>query len=511
MHIDSLKEAFEDSFNRWNEKTAITFFRRGDRETTLTFSELDRDANRLAHYLCGMGVEKGDRVILFMEKSMMAVVAHVALQKLGAVTVPLNPGFMKGEMEYLLNDAKAVLVLTEPEKEALITEMVPGQKILTVSTNKSYQAVDFFRSSSHSSPAVDIQPDDPGLIIYTSGTTGDPKGAVLTQRNLVHDALNIIHIWKISDRDVLCHALPLFHVHGLCFALHTALMAGARTRLLDRFDTMVVLQILSDRDADTRCTMFMAVPAMYTKLMDGLDGDEKDFSHLRLLTSGSAPLPVREFERIRTIFGKTPVEREGMSETGMNFSNPLGGECKPGSIGLPLPGLEVRLVDPDSFQDVQQGQTGEIWLKGPGITPGYWQKPRETAEAFVDGWFRTGDLGKVDREGYYYLTDRIKHIIISGGENVSAKEVESVIHRMEGVAESVVVGKPDEKWGEKVVAAVKLKPNAQVTEADIRGFCKTHLHPWKCPKEILFLDEIPRNTMGKILKEQVKAIFVNMP
>jgi malonyl-CoA/methylmalonyl-CoA synthetase len=197
-----------------------------------------------------------------------------------------------------------------------------------------------------------------------------------------------------------------------------------------------------------------------------------------------------------------------MSETGMNFSNPLSGSRIPGSIGLPLPGLQVRIVDPATLVDVAQGEIGELWLKSAAITPGYWRKPQETADTFKDGWFRTGDLGKIDTAGYYYLTDRIKHIIITGGENVSAKEVETVINGIGGVDESVVVGKPDEKWGEKVVAAVTLKAGTQLSADDIKGHCKLNLHDWKCPKEIIFLQEVPRNTMGKILKEEVRKIFL---
>jgi malonyl-CoA/methylmalonyl-CoA synthetase len=356
-------------------------------------------------------------------------------------------------------------------------------------------------------PAIDIDPDDPALVIYTSGTTGNPKGAVLTHKNLVCDAHNIIDTWKMTAGDVLCHALPLFHVHGLCFALHTALLSGAYVRMLDQFKPETVVEELSRQAGDAVCSVFMAVPAMYAKLMDFLGDRHLDFSHMRLFTSGSAPLLVKEFERIITVFGREPVEREGMSETGMNFSNPLTGKRIPGSIGLPLPGLQVRVTDPETLTDVDHGEIGELWLKSDAITPGYWRKPRETADTFKDGWFRTGDLGKIDTEGYYYLTDRIKHIIITGGENVSAKEVETVINRIDGVDESVVVGKPDEKWGEKIVAAVTLKPEADLTEDDIKAFCKTDLHDWKCPKKVVFLEEIPRNTMGKILKEEVKKLF----
>ena len=255
----------------------------------------------------------------------------------------------------------------------------------------------------------------------------------------------------------------------------------------------------------------MAVPSMYARLLDSVGDGTLDFGHIRLWTSGSAPLLVKDFERIKKTFGKEPVEREGMSETGMNFSNPLKGKKKPGSIGIPLPGLEVCIVNPATFEEMKAGETGEIWLKGPAVTPGYWQKPEETAKAFVDGWFRTGDLGRRDDEGYYYLTDRLKHIIISGGENISPKEVESVINRFQGVVESSVIGLPDNQWGEKVVAAVVTRPEFKVKPEDIQQFCKQHLHNWKCPKEILVVGTLPRNTMGKVLNEELKKLFTDKP
>ncbi|MBT8350182.1 MAG: AMP-binding protein, partial [Deltaproteobacteria bacterium] len=223
--------------------------------------------------------------------------------------------------------------------------------------------------------------------------------------------------------------------------------------------------------------------------------------------SGSAPLLPRNFERIREIFGKEPVEREGMSETGMNFSNPLQGRRKPGSIGLAMPGVNVRLVDPETGADVSPGQTGEIWLRSPAISPGYWQKPEETAEVVTNGWFKTGDLGHLDGDGYYYLTDRLKHIIISGGENISPKAVEAIINQIPGVLESVVVGILDDKWGEKVVAAVVVKPGVSIGSDQVISHCKFHLHDWKCPKEVFFVRELPRNTMGKVLIEKVRSLF----
>lgn len=509
MRMDSaiLRNCFRNTSSRLGEKKAITFVRKGHIESEISYKGLGMDANRLARSFLDMGVTKGDRVLFFIEKSVFFVVAHLAAQKIGAVGVPLNPGFKKSEMVYLLGDAEAKLAIAGPARAPLLAEIAPELTTLVVDTHKPYEEARFFTSFPDSSPGIEMRPEDPGLIIYTSGTTGKPKGAILTQGNLVHDAENIIKMWEISEADVLCHALPLFHVHGLCFALHTALIAGAHVLMLDAFSPDTVIHALMMKQGHPVCTVFMAVPSMYAKMLDYLGETAPDLQHIRLWTSGSAPLLVKDFERIRRAFGKEPVEREGMTETGMNFSNPLRGRKKAGSIGIPLSGVEVRVVNPETLHDVGPGETGEIWLKGSSISPGYWKKPDETANAFVDGWFRSGDLGRVDQDGYYYLTDRIKHIIISGGENISPKEVEAVINRVEGVAESSVVGVPDEKWGEKVVAALVPKPGATIDPEKIQAYCKEHLHNWKCPKEINVVKELPRNTMGKVLKEEVKKLF----
>jgi malonyl-CoA/methylmalonyl-CoA synthetase len=507
IDCESLKDCFMDSSVAQGEKKAISFLREGMVETEISYKKLNQDSNRMANYFLDLGVTKGDRVILYLQKSLGFIIAHCALQKIGAIGVPLNPGFKQSEMEYLLEDTQATLVLSGPEQETIIKEIDPRLTTIVIHTERPYQDCNFFSSASDSMPRIEIKPEDPGLIIYTSGTTGKPKGTILTQGNLVHDAQNIITIWEITESDVVCHALPLFHVHGLCFELHTALMAGAYIIMLDRFSPEEVIKVLTKSKGEYVCTLFMAVPAIYTKLMDYVGERKLDFDHIRLWTSGSAPLLVKDFEKIKGIFGKEPVEREGMTETGMNFSNPVRGVRKPGSIGLPLPNLEVRIVDPETLVDVVPGKTGEIWLKGPAITPGYWRKPEETGNAFEKGWFKSGDLGRVDEDGYYYLTDRIKHIIISGGENISPKEVESVINQVEGVAESSVVGIPDEKWGEKVVAAVVPKPGSKVEPHMIQSFCKKHLHDWKVPKDVVFIQELPKNKMGKVLKEEVKGFF----
>jgi malonyl-CoA/methylmalonyl-CoA synthetase len=491
-------------------KTAILFLRKGELESQITYASLQHISNRIAHALIERGLDKGERVILFMPKSMEQVIFHLSVQKVGAISVILNPGFKKDEMVYFLKDTDAKIVIVGKKEEALVRSIDGKRLILSINTETPFTEEKLFPGVSSETIDTEAGPHDPALLIYTSGTTGQPKGAILTQQNLVQDAKNIIHIWEITEKDVLCHALPLFHIHGLCFALHTSLITGAKMVMCDEFSPETVTDMLSRPKGELACTLFMGVPTMYLKLIDRMEGERRDFSHLRLFASGSAPLLPKDFERIKKVFGKDPVEREGMSETGMNFSNPLQGVKKPGSIGLPLPNVEARIVNPETLQDSKSGEAGEIWLKGPNVTPGYWRKPRETEAVFVKGWFRTGDLGKKDEDGYYYITDRLKHIIISGGENISPKEIESVINRHQHVSESCVVGVPDEKWGEKVVAAVVSKPEVVLTAKEIQDHCRQHLLDWKCPKEVFFLGKLPRNKMGKVMKEEVLKFFLNL-
>lgn len=503
----SLSQLLKQSFTKHNPKTAISFLRNNRLETCLSFREIDRDSGRMANFFLEKGIGRSDHVVFLLEKSLVFVVAYIALQKIGAVCIPLNPGFKESELTYLLNDASPSLVLVEKESAGMIRKIDRRLALLEIDTKIPFQEISFFTIFPDLLEERGPGPDDPGLVIYTSGTTGNPKGAVLTQKNLVNDAANIIGIWKISHMDTLCHALPLFHIHGLCFALHTALISGSHVVLLDRFNAETVISLLKEKQGDLACSVFMGVPAMYISLINTIGNQALCFDHLRLLTSGSAPLPVPDFEQIRQVFGKEPVEREGMSETGMNFSNPLNGEKKPGSIGIPLPGVDVRIVDPDTNLDVAPGKVGEFRLKSDSITPGYWKKPEETARAFEQGWFKTGDLGRKDPDGYHYLTDRLKNVIITGGENVSPSEIEAVINRLDEVVESSVIGVPDKKWGEKIVAAVvKCQGTGDISDV-IKTACKKHLHDWKCPKQIIFLEKLPRNTMGKILKEEIKKLL----
>ena len=507
MAINTLHHGLTAALSQRPTEPAIDFIHDGGLQTALSYGQLDADADRAAQWFLAAGLTKGDRVVVCLDKCLAWVVAYLALQRIGGVCVPLNTGFTREEMTYFLEDIEASMAVAGPAQAKLIGAIAPELSILPIDPQAPYAAAIFGPPQAASFPPVDITSDDPALIIYTSGTTGRPKGAVLTQGNLAHDADNIVRIWEISAADVLCHALPLFHVHGLCFALHTALLSGARILMLDRFVPDTVAKVLAGGIGGTRCTVFMAVPAMYRKLLSYLEHDPTSFDHVRLWTSGSAPLLESDFHRIKHRLGQEPVEREGMSETGMNFSNPIRGVRKPGAIGLPLPGLAVRIVDPGTGEDKPAGRVGEIWLRSPSISPGYWRKPEETRKTNAGGWFHTGDLGYVDAEGYYFLTDRLKHIIISGGENISPKEIETALNSIEGVSESAVAGVADKQWGEKVVAAVVTKPGHTVTIDTIERACADRLHKWKRPKEIRFVDALPKNTMGKVLVAEVKKLF----
>ncbi|RLB38007.1 MAG: hypothetical protein DRH12_13515, partial [Deltaproteobacteria bacterium] len=300
----SLSQFFANSFAKHSKKKAIAFYRKGVKETEITYRKMGLDSNRAAHAFLDMGVGKGDRVIVFMPKSLAFTMAHIGVVKIGAISVPLNPAFKKSEMEYFIEDADPALIVCGKGQEQMIVELAKGRPVMAVDTDLPYQELEVFEGFSTESVVENLGTDDPALIIYTSETPGKPKGAVLTHGNLVHDALNVIHVWEINSKDVLCHALPLFHVHGLCFALHTALLAGARIVMLDQFRPEHVIERLLVNTGENACTVFMAVPAMYVRLLDYLEEKKLDFSHIRLLASGSAPLLPKDFDRIKKVFGK---------------------------------------------------------------------------------------------------------------------------------------------------------------------------------------------------------------
>jgi malonyl-CoA/methylmalonyl-CoA synthetase len=344
---------------------------------------------------------------------------------------------------------------------------------------------------------------DTAVIIYTSGTTGRPKGAEITHGNLISNLQSLHDAWGWRSDDVLLHVLPIFHVHGLFVALHGALHAGATTLLMREFDARRTLQML----ASGQCTVFMAVPTIHQRLLDVPQASQFDLSRVRLITSGSDRLPDEVFTGFHKTFGYTLLERYGMTETGMNCSNPLNGQRRLGSVGLPLSGVEVRVVNPENDQPLTNGEIGEVQLRGPNVFKGYWKQPQKTAEAFTaDGWFRTGDLGFREADGYLTLCGRSKDLIISGGLNIYPPEVERVLTEHPSVEACAVIGCPDREWGEQVTAVVVLQQGESVSGADLIAFCRERLAPYKSPKSIIFRDELPRNAMGKVRKAELRKM-----
>jgi len=338
---------------------------------------------------------------------------------------------------------------------------------------------------------------DTAIIIYTSGTTGRPKGAEITHGNLISNLEALHKAWGWQADDVLLHVLPIFHVHGLFVALHGALHAGARTLLMREFNAQKTLELLSSG----QCTVFMAVPTIHKRLLDVPNANQFDLSHVRLITSGSDRLPDEVFTGFQKTFGYTLLERYGMTETGMNCSNPLNEERRIGSVGMPLPGVEVRIVHSETEQILPEGEIGDVQLRGPNIFKGYWEQPDKTSAAFsADGWFKTGDLGYLEADGYLTLCGRSKDLIISGGLNIYPPEVERVLIEHPAVDACAIIGCPDLEWGEKVIGVVVLKEGETVTGEELIRFCREKLASYKSPKSFVFRAELPRNAMGKVQK-----------
>lgn len=342
--------------------------------------------------------------------------------------------------------------------------------------------------------------DDLAVLLYSSGTTGRPKGVMLTHRNLAANAAALLQAWGFTEDDVLLHGLPLFHAHGLFVALHCALASVARIRLLPRFEAAAVVQALPG------CSVFMGVPTHYSRLLSLAAFGAESCRGVRLFVSGSAPLLPETFAAFRTRTGHTLLERYGMTETGMNTSNPLHGERLAGSVGAALPGVGLRIVDRKTGRPLATGEPGEVQVQGANVFRGYWRAPAKTAEAFTaDGWFRTGDLGVLDREGRLALVGRASDLIISGGLNVYPREVELCLDGCEGVGESAVVGAPDADFGEAVVAFVEPRAGCRTPDAArIVAHARAHLAAYKAPKRIVFVDALPRNAMGKVQKSLLR-------
>ena len=431
---------------------------------------------------------------------MANLLLYLACLRRGAVYLPLNTAYTLSELDYFFGDAEPALIVCDPARRAEIAAL--GGAAAQIATLDAYGQGDLVDTLDEEPPQAAIAPvsdDDLAALLYTSGTTGRAKGAMLTHRNLASNALTLVDAWGFSETDALLHALPLYHVHGLFVACNTALLAGARLLFLPRFDAAEALEALP------RATVMMGVPTYYTRLLaqDGLSAAR--CAGVRLFVSGSAPLLEQTFYDFEARTGHRLLERYGMTETGMNTSNPLHGERRPGTVGLPLPGIELRVADEDG-RVLGPGEIGVLEVRGPNVFKGYWRMPEKTAEEFrADGFFITGDLGRIGPDGYVAIVGRAKDLIISGGLNVYPKEIERVIDDLDGVVESAVIGVPHPDLGEAVAAVVVLAPGAAADEAAVIAAVRERLAGFKVPKRVWFADSLPRNAMGKVQKNALRA------
>ncbi len=456
---------------------------------TYTYADLDAQSARYANLLASAGVRPGDRVAVQVEKSAQAVFLYLGCLRAGFVYLPLNTAYQQGEIAHFVRDAEPAAAFCRPQAAAWF-EGVPRRLGLEAASGQPTK----FQT-------VESTPQDLACIVYTSGTTGRAKGAMLTHRNLSSNALALHDYWKFRPGDVLLHSLPLFHVHGLFVALHTALLNASRILLLPKFEAAPVMRHLP------RASVFMGVPTYYARLLAERSFDKELCRNMRLFVSGSAPLLQETFTEFRQRTGHTILERYGMTETGMNTSNPYEGERRGGTVGLPLPGVAVRVAGADD-RALPAGEIGRIQVRGPNVMPGYWRMPERNKEEFTaDGFFRTGDLGQFDAQGYLSIVGREKDLVISGGYNIYPKEIEMVLEELPGVTEAAAFGVPHADFGEALMAALVVKPGATLTEESAIAHVKGKLANFKVPKRVFLTPELPRNAMGKVLKNELRATY----
>jgi len=475
----------------------------------LSYAELEAESARYARFLTELGVAAGDRVVVQTEKSPQALFFYLACLRAGIVYVPLNPAYRQAEIEYFLDDAEPRCVVCAPTRHDTVQSAAAKRAIdhvFTLAANGHGTLVDAAAETPPVHEIRSVDGDDTAVILYTSGTTGRSKGAMLTHRNLAANGLALHQAWGWRTGDVLLHALPIFHIHGLFVACHGALLNGSKMIFLPKFDAAEVARRLP------QATVFMGVPTYYTRLLAESTFGKEQCGRMRLFTCGSAPLLPQTFHEFEQRTGHTILERYGMTETGMNTSNPLDGPRRPGTVGVPLPGVGVRIVD-DRDAEVTPGEVGQLLVKGDNVFKGYWRLPEKTAEEFTaDGYFRTGDLVRRDDDGYISIVGRAKDLIISGGLNIYPKEIESYLDKIDGVLESAVIGVPHSDFGEAVVAVIVRKPEgANLTEAGLIAALKDRIAGFKVPKRVFFVPELPRNTMGKVQKNQLRERFAQMP
>jgi malonyl-CoA/methylmalonyl-CoA synthetase len=486
-----------------------------DNGKNYSWSDLDQKSAQMANLLASLNLPKGARVAVQVEKSVEAMMLYLATLRAGLVFLPLNTAYQSAEMSYFLGNAEPGVVVCTPKNLEWITELAKAAGTQHVWTLDEHQGGTLMRLSESMSPeheAVTSASQDLAAILYTSGTTGRSKGAMLSHGNLLSNAQTLKKYWGWKDGDVLIHALPIFHVHGLFVAIHGALLNGSKMIWMSKFDTKSVLTQMP------RATVFMGVPTLYVRLLGETGLTREVTKNMRLFVAGSAPLLTETFKEWQDRTGHTILERYGMSETGMLTSNPYEldtryaeSERRGGTVGFPLPGVSLRVQD-DEGATLAVDEIGGIEVKGPNVFQGYWRMPEKTAEEFtLDGYFKTGDVGKVDARGYVQIVGRAKDLIISGGYNVYPAEIESYMNDMPGVAESALVGVPHPDFGEVGVAVVIPKLDAQIEADQLIAMLKTQVANFKVPKKCFVLNELPRNAMGKVqknlLRDQYKALF----
>jgi len=504
----NLAQVLSESCSKYKEKPAIVSEGR-----TYSFNKIDEEIRRCSSWLRRAGIQEGDRVAIQLQKSMAFIFLHLATLSLGGISLPLNPDYSPEEVSYYLSDSGSAHFFTDRtrfERAKPFLETMEGLKIHLLDQpgpgeGKTLPAG--WKEAGTDDPRnYPAQDDDVAMMLYTSGTTGRSKGAMITHRNLVTNMIALKLAWQWTDKDVLLHVLPLFHVHGLCVALQGGLYAGSTIIMHERFDPRRTWKTIEKE----RCSILMAVPTIYHRLLNEWDSFQPDLSSMRVFISGSAPLSESLFARFEKATGFRILERYGMTEAGMIISNtiaPAGRKAR--SIGYPLPGVQARVVEGNGT-DARPGEVGEVWIRGDNVFKGYWQMPEKTHESFEGEWFKTGDLGYQDPEDgmRFYLVGRAKELIITGGYNVYPKEVENVLEQHEAVQEAAVIGLPDEDYGEKVTAVVALKRSpSDVPSESLLAFCREHLAGYKCPRQIFTVDQLPRNSMGKIQKDLLRKAY----
>jgi malonyl-CoA/methylmalonyl-CoA synthetase len=470
----------------------------------VTHDDMAALSARLAHVLAAAGARRGDRVAVQVEKSPEALALYLACLRAGFVYLPLNTAYRPAEIAYFLADAEPAVFVCSPEALVALGPVAQDARVPVVMTLAA-DGSGTLTAAAAGCPAVHatvrVGADDLAVIIYTSGTTGRSKGAMLTHGNLASNGLALRDAWGFHAGDVLLHALPLFHVHGLFVANHCVLLAGARMIFHRRFEAQRVMRDLP------RATVFMGVPTFYTRLLAEPAFTSAVAPAVRLFVSGSAPLLPETFRQFAARMGQPILERYGMSEAGIITSNPLRGERKAGTVGLPLRDVQVRVADEKDLA-LPSGEVGGIQIRGPNVFHGYWRMPGKTRDAFTaDGWFRTGDVGAIDADGYLAIVGRAKDLIISGGYNVYPKEIELELDALPGVEESAVIGVPHADFGEAVTAVVVAEPGALLDETEIIAGLKTRLAGYKVPKRVHVVPELPRNAMGKVEKAVLRQRY----